>query len=128
MANDRQFLSKLFFWSFERGSWQYDLAVIGILVFVFFMPRKWLRDQPEAAQQSQEIEMLPSSGNTSIYRVDTRVLATPEQIPQLQNELHRAMQRAVPELQNGRFEILNIAAERDEHGLVTAYKVSIRRK
>ena len=128
MANDRQFLSKLFFWSFERGSWQYDLAVIGILVFVFFMPRKWLHDQPEAAQQSQQIEMLPSSGDTRIYRVDTRVLAKPEQIPQLQSELHRAMQRAVPDLQSGRFEILNIEAERDEQGLVTAYKVSIRRK
>jgi hypothetical protein len=60
--------------------------------------------------------------------VDTRVLAKPEQIPQLQSELHRAMQRAVPDLQRGRFEILNIEAERDEHGLVIAYKVSIRRK
>lgn len=128
MANGGNFLSKLFFWSFERGSWQYDLAVIGILVFVFFMPRKWLRDQPEATQQSQQIEMLPSSGDTRIYRVDMRVLAKPEQIPQLQSELHRAMQRAVPDLQSGRFEILNIEAERDERGLVTAYKVSIRRK
>jgi len=129
MANGGQFLSKLFFWSFERGSWQYDLAVIGILVFVFFMPRKWLKDQPEASVPAQaQIELLPSSGTESIYRVDTRVLATPEQIPQLQSELHRAMQRSVPELQNGRFEIRNIEAQRDEHGLVVAYKVSVRRK
>lgn len=130
MANGGQFLSKLFFWSFERGSWQYDLAVIAILVFVFFMPHKWLRDQPEATvpSQAQQIELLPSSGEQILYRVDTRVLATPEQIPQLQSELHRALQRAVPELQNGRFEILNIEAQRDEHGLVIAYKVSVRRK
>jgi len=130
MANGEQFLSKVFFWSFERGSWQYDLAVIGILIFVFFMPHKWLRDQPEATvpSQGQQIELLPSAGEEILYRVDTRVLATPEQIPQLQSELHRALQRAVPELQNGRFEILNIEAQRDEHGMVIAYKVSVRRK
>ncbi|MBS1842009.1 MAG: hypothetical protein JSS69_12460 [Acidobacteria bacterium] len=130
MANGGQFLSKVFFWSFERGSWQYDLAVIAILIFVFFTPHKWLRDQPESSAPSQahQIELLPSSGNQIYYRVDTRVLAPPEQIPQLQNELHRALQRAVPELQNGRFEILNIEAQRDDQGIVIAYKVSIRRK
>ena len=130
MAVGGQFLSRLFFWSFERGSWQYDLAVIGILIFVFFMPRRWLRDQPEAPlpQQSQQIEPLPSTGSESVYRIDARVLTPPEQMPQLQNELHRALQKALPDLQNGRFEILKIEAQRDEHGTVVAYQVTLRRK
>jgi len=29
-----QILSRTFFWSYERGTWQYDGAVILILVFV----------------------------------------------------------------------------------------------
>lgn len=130
MAGGGQFLSRLFFWSFERGSWQYDLAVIGILIFVFFMPRRWLRDQPEASlpSQSQQIELLPSTGSESVYRIDARVLTPPEQMPQLQNELHRALQRNLPDLQNGRFEILKLEAERDEHGAVVAYQVTLRRK
>jgi len=128
MPDKGQILSKIFFWQFERGSWQYDLAVIGILVFVFFMPRKWLRDQPESSMpsQAQQIELLTSSGNDSQYRVDSRVLAPPEQMPQLENELHRALQRSVPELQNGHFSIRKVEAKRDEHGAVIAYEVSVR--
>ncbi|GAC1638778.1 MAG: hypothetical protein NVS9B14_19490 [Candidatus Acidiferrum sp.] len=128
MADSGRILSKIFFWQFERGSWQYDLAVIGILVFVFFMPRKWLRDQPEASMppQAQQIELLSNSGNDSEYRVDTRVLTPPEQMPQLENELHRALQRSVPDLQNGHFSIRKVEAKRDEHGAVIAYEVSVR--
>jgi len=130
MANSGQILSRIFFWSFERGSWQYDLAVIGILIFVFFVPRTWLRDQPETSlpPQAQQIELLSTSGTQSSYRIDARVLTPPEQMPQLQNELHRALQKNLPDLQNGRFEILNIEAQRDEHGAVVAYQVSLRRK
>lgn len=128
MADSGRILSKIFFWQFERGSWQYDLAVIGILVFVFFMPRKWLRDQPEASMppQAQQIELISNSGNDSEYRVDTRVLTPPEQMPQLENELHRALQRSVPDLQNGHFSIRKVEAKRDEHGAVIAYEVSVR--
>ena len=128
MPDRGQILSKIFFWQFERGSWQYDLAVIGILVFVFFMPRKWLRDQPESSMpsQAQRIELLNSSGNDSEYRVDSRVLTPPEQMPQLENELHRALQRSVPELQSGHFSIRKVEPKRDEHGAVVAYEVSVR--
>jgi len=130
MAGGGQFLSRLFFWTFERGSWQYDLAVIGILIFVFFMPRRWLRDQPEASlpPQNQQIELVSATGSESSYRIDARVLTPPEQMPQLQNELHRALQRNLPDLQNGRFEILKVEAQRDEHGAVVAYQVTLRRK
>jgi hypothetical protein len=130
MGGSGQFLSRVFFWTFERGSWQYDLAVIGILIFVFFMPRRWLRDQPETSlpSQAQQIELLSTSGSESAYRIDARILTPPEQMPQLQNELHRALQRVLPDLQNGRFEILKIEAQRDEHGAVIAYQVAVRRK
>ena len=130
MASIGQIFSRIFFWSFERGSWQYDVAVIAILIFVFFMPRRWLRDQPETSvpPQSQQIALLTSAGAESAYRVDARVLTPPEQMPQLQNELHRALQRTLPDLQNGRFEILKVEAQRDEHGAVIAYQVAVRRK
>jgi len=31
-------LKKTLFWSYERGSWQYDLMCVLILAFVFFAP------------------------------------------------------------------------------------------
>ncbi len=34
------------FWSYERGTWQYDLIVLVILAFIFSIPRPWFRDRP----------------------------------------------------------------------------------
>jgi hypothetical protein len=130
MASAGQILSRIFFWSYERGSWQYDLAVVAIVVFVLFTPKLWLRDQPETSlpPQAQQIELLSTAGAETAYRVDARVLTPPEQMPQLQSELHRALQKNLPDLQNGRFEILNVEAQRDEHGAVIAYRVAVRRR
>lgn len=40
---------RMIFWDFARASWQYDLAVALILVFVFATPRSWFHDQPKAS-------------------------------------------------------------------------------
>jgi hypothetical protein len=40
---------KLIFWDFARASWQYDVVVALILIFIFAMPRAWFQDQPRAA-------------------------------------------------------------------------------
>lgn len=39
-------LKRLIFWEYSRGSWQYDVIVGIILVFLFLTPREWFRDQP----------------------------------------------------------------------------------
>jgi hypothetical protein len=130
MSSPSQFFSRIFFWSYERGSWQYDLAVIAILIFVLLTPGRWFHDQPtrEVPTSSVQIELLSESGNRQIYKVDTRILTPPEQMPQLQNELHRALQRAQASLQNGRFEITGVEAIRDAQGAVIAYQVTLRKK
>lgn len=40
---------RLVFWDFPRASWQYDVVVALILLFIFATPREWFRDQPKAA-------------------------------------------------------------------------------
>ena len=130
MASPGQIFSRILFWSYERGSWQYDLAVIAILIFVLLTPGRWFHDQPtrEMPTASAQVELLSERGNQQVYKVDTRVLTPPEQMPQLQNELHRALQRAQASLQNGRFEITNVEAVRDAQGAVIAYQVTLRKK
>jgi flavin-binding protein dodecin len=130
MASPGQILSRIFFWSYERGSWQYDLAVIAILIFVLLTPGRLFHDQPTRAMPtpSAQVELLSEKGNQQVYKVDTRILTPPEQMPQLQNELHRALQRAQASLQNGRFEITNVEAIRDAQGAVIAYQVTLRKK
>src|SRR3984893_213901 len=131
MAGLKRILSRTFFWSYERGTWQYDVAVALVLVFVLLTPRGWFRDQPQvglpAASDQVPLVLFSAYGHRQESRVDARVLAPPEQTPALQNELHQALQRALPDLHNGRFSIAKIEAIRDEQGTVIAYEVEIRR-
>jgi hypothetical protein len=128
MAGLGHILSKTFFWSYERGTWQYDVAVILIVVFVLLTPRGWFRDQPQVGlpANTSQVELLSKNGQTEVYRVDAHVLAPPERTPALQNDLHNAMQKARPDLHDGRFSIGKIEPVRDEKGNVAAYEVTIR--
>jgi hypothetical protein len=128
MAGLGQFLHRVFFWSYERGTWQYDIAVILILLFVLATPTRWFRDQPQVGLpvNSTQVELVSKSGETELYKVDARVLAPPERTPALQNDLHSALQKASPALSDGRFSIGKIEPIRDEFGTVIAYQVEIR--
>jgi hypothetical protein len=130
MASPAQFFSRIFFWSYERGSWQYDLAVIAILIFVLLTPGRWFHDQPtrEVPTPSAQVELLNTVGNQQTYKVDARILTPPEQMPQLQNELHRTLQRTQSSLQSGRFEITSVEPVRNAQGEVIAYQVTLHKK
>jgi hypothetical protein len=127
MASLGQILSKTFFWSYERGTWQYDVAVILILVFVLLTPRNWFKDKPAsgAPVSPGQVQLISREGNRLTYRVDARILAPPTKLA-LQNDLHTALQEALPELHNGSFSIAKIEPVRDEQGTVIGYQVEIR--
>jgi hypothetical protein len=128
MASLGQILSKTFFWAYERGTWQYDAAVILILLFVLATPRSWFHDQPQMglpANAPGQVVLLEDQGQSKTYRVDARILAPPQQTPALENELHNALKKALPELHNLRFTISKIEPVRDEQGTVIAYHVEI---
>jgi hypothetical protein len=127
MASLGQILSRTFFWSYERGTWQYDVAVILILVFVLLTPRNWFKDKPAsgAPVSPGQVQLISHEGNRLTYRVDARILAPPTKLA-LQNDLHTALQEALPELHNGSFSIAKIEPVRDEQGTVIAYQVEIR--
>jgi hypothetical protein len=127
MASLGQILSRTFFWSYERGTWQYDLAVILIVVFVLLTPRNWFHDKPEGGTPVSpgQVQLISQDGNHLTYRVDARVLAPPTKLALL-NDLHNTLQEALPELHNGSFSIAKIEPLRDEQGTLIAYQVEIR--
>ncbi|MEP7351957.1 MAG: hypothetical protein ABI824_01865 [Acidobacteriota bacterium] len=61
-------LSKFIFWEFHRTSWQYDVVVVLILLFIWKTPREIFNDQPKAAS----ISMLPSQQG---FLLDPNLLA-----------------------------------------------------
>jgi phage gp29-like protein len=130
MASLGQIFSKTFFWAYERGTWQYDAAVILILIFVLATPRAWFHDQPQMglpANAPGQVVLVSEQGDSKTYRVDARILAPPVQTPALENELHNALQKALPEFGNKSFTISKIEPVRDEQGTVIAYHVEIHR-
>ena len=72
-----QILKRIFFWSYERGTWQYDLAVVAIVVFVLFTPRNWFHDEPQVGlpESSSAVTLVGSAGEMRTYRVDARVFS-----------------------------------------------------
>ena len=55
------------FWTYRRGSWQYDVIVALILAFIFLTPRSWFRDQP----RPQQVVLLHAEGGQEVYMVDS---------------------------------------------------------
>jgi len=103
-------LGRLIFWEFPRASWQYDVIVALILVFIFLTPRDVFKDQPRAAS----IQMLPAQQG---YLIEPKLLAN---VPEADRP-----QKAT-DLVNQRFKthttITHVAPVRDDiEGEITGY-------
>jgi hypothetical protein len=121
---------RVVFWSYERGTWQYDLAVVGIALFVLFSPLFiHYSDQPSVgpppASALVELRAI-AAGRIATYRVDARLLATQTRTPELEHLLHETVQKNVPDFNNGHFEILRIEPIRGEGGTIAYYDVSVK--
>ena len=61
----------LIFWDFARATWQYDVVVAIILLFIFATPRDWFRDQPRAAS----VVLMSSAHGANRVFIATELLA-----------------------------------------------------
>ena len=120
-------------WSYERGTWQYDLAVVGIVLFVLFSPLYiHYSDQPSvgpapATSVSSPVELRSmAEGQVATYRVDARLIAPPVRTPELEHDLHEAVRKNVSGLNHGRFEIQHIDPIPGDGGTIEYYDVQIK--
>jgi hypothetical protein len=67
-------LKRFIFWDYPRASWQYDVMVGIILIFILLTPRGWFRDQPRTPLVSS-IAVLQSEHGSSVYWVEPELLA-----------------------------------------------------
>jgi hypothetical protein len=125
-------LVRIVFWSYERGTWPYDIAVVVIVIFVLLSPRSWFHDQPPLgpapAASMVELRDADPSGGTRTYRVSAKLLLSSDKVPEseLEHELHEAVRRNVLTLQKSRFEIVRIEPVRGDDGSIAYYDVSIK--
>ena len=112
------------FWSYERGSWQYDVIVLAILAFIFISPRAWFNDRPtlqltDLRHQQGIVEMGHLSKRDVRYLVDARLIDSlgikPEDaIPVI---LQQHLQKS--------FTVKSIDPVRDRHQVVLGYTVVV---
>ena len=113
-------LRPIVFWSYRRGSWQYDLIVVGILAFIFLTPRDLFRDQPRPSS-AQQIADLSDGKGTVVFWVEPSVVDdTPEE------ELTEKLRRLLRQRQDKNLRIIDMQPTKDAEGKVRAYLVYAR--
>jgi hypothetical protein len=118
------------FWSFERGSWPYDLLVIGIVAFVLLSPRGWFNDRPAVAQQTpgagvQVLSEDADSGLTTL-RLDASLLAQPKPDPAFERRAHDFLGKHVDALKGKTFQIKEIRPVRETNGMTLYYEIVVK--
>lgn len=70
-------VSRTIFWSYERGSWQYDIICAVILAFIFLTPRAWFQDRPTLQltdlRHIQGVVEIGHGKNWQSYQIDSRL-------------------------------------------------------
>ena len=111
------------FWSYERGTIQYDVMVTLILLFVFLSPRLInFKDKPvERNPQSTGVVVIPDGQNGLIYQIEGRAVQSKDDAG-IRADLLGIIEPVSGEVSISRYEVI-----RDRSGQILSYKVWVRR-
>lgn len=112
------------FWSYERGTVQYDIMVTLILIFVFFSPLVIsFNDHPvERNPHSTGVVVYPDGKGAFIYQVEAKAVAGNDDAA-----IRAALLRVIEPI-SGSVQISAYEKITDSKGHIIAYKVSVQRE
>ena len=112
------------FWSYERGTVQYDVMVTLILIFVFLSPMLInFNDRPvERNPNATGVVVYPDGKGEFIYQVEARAVDANDD-----TGVRLALLRVIEPI-SGSVSISRYEAVHDQKGRVTAYKVWVQRE
>jgi len=123
-------LGRIFFWSYERMTWQYDVMVALIVAFVLLTPRYWFHDQPRPAVSVQVVSQNAGS-RMATYRLDASALAKDRHAvnitPEIQQRAHDVLSRSVNDLKGNSFQVVRVDPKLAGDGSVAYYDVTVQR-
>ena len=116
-------VTRSIFWSYERGSWQYDLIVAAILAFIFLSPRAWFNDRPTLdtinLRHQQGIVEVSHVNKEFTYLLDSRLVMSRGEQPEV----------AIPKILKERLQkpatVKSIAPVVDRHQVILGYTVTV---
>ncbi len=93
-------IKKAIFWSYERGSWQYDVICVVILAFIFLTPTNWFHDRPRLQlsdlRHVQGIVEISHTDQMWVYQLDARLVESLGGIPPKDAAHQLLLQRVKP--------------------------------
>jgi len=112
------------FWSYERGTVQYDVMVTLILIFVFLSPMLInFNDRPvQRNPNATGVVVYPDGKGEFIYQVEARAVDANDD-----TGVRLALLRVIEPI-SGSVSISRYEAVHDQKGRVTAYKVWVQRE
>jgi len=117
-------MGHVFFWAYERGTWQYDLIVIAIVAFIFLTPRSWFSDRPTLQmtdlRHAQGIVEVGQRQGGRTYLVDARLV---DSLAPLKPE--EAVRSIVSTRLQRPFTIQSVDPVRDRNNVVLGYTVVV---
>jgi hypothetical protein len=117
-------LRSYIFWSYERGSFHYDVMVTLILVFVFFTPY-WInyKDKPiERNPHPTGVSVLPDAQGGFLYQIEGSAVTAKED-----EDIREQLLQVIEPIAGGAVSITRYEAVRDPRGRITTYKVWVKR-
>jgi hypothetical protein len=111
------------FWTYERGSFHYDVMVTVILLFIFIAPRFIdFKDQPaEHVTHQNSIVVTPDGSRGFVYQVDAAAVDAQDEAMVRQN--FARLLRPI----TGPATVERVQPVRDQVGHIVAYRAWIRR-
>lgn len=111
------------FWTYERGSFHYDVMVTLILIFVFVAPHFInFKDKPAEHLPHQTGLFFTADKDVLVYQVDASVVDAQDSAVVRRNLLR------VIEPISGRVSIVSTEELRDSSGHIVAYRAVVRKE
>jgi hypothetical protein len=106
-------LKKIFFWNYERNTWQWDLLCVVILIFIFLTPKSWF-DGSERPRNA-----LHQSPNAQTVLLSPEVVSNEADKGQIQQRVRALTGRS-------NVEVLAVRKVVDSDGRTRSFEVDIR--
>jgi phytoene dehydrogenase-like protein len=111
-------------WSYERGSFHYDVMVTLILLFVFFTPY-WInyKDKPtERNPHPTVVSVLPDTEGGFLYQIGGAAISAKDD-----GEAKDQLLQIIEPIAGGTVTITRYQAVKDSKGRISSYKVWVQR-
>jgi hypothetical protein len=111
-------------WSYERGSFHYDVMVTLILLFVFFTPY-WInyKDKPiERNPHPTGVSVLPDTQGGFLYQIEGAAVSAKDDA-----EIRDQLLAVIEPIAGGAVTITRYEAVKDSRGRILSYRVWVQR-